>query len=82
MIRSLHNPKQIRIDSTIKLIDKEGKETSVPVVILVGLNKVEENKIYDIYKITKYLFDKEFVLNKKEKVTIPKKPWWKFGKLK
>lgn len=67
---------QIRIDTTIKIIEKDGTEISAPVVMLIGLNKIEEKNQYNIFKIANSLFNKEFKLDRRPK-DIPKKSWWK-----
>ena len=75
MIRHISHPDQLRIDTTIKIIDADGKETTAPVLILVGLSKVEDKRQYDIYKIANRLFNKEFTLDRRG--LVPKKKWWK-----
>jgi len=75
MIRHQYHPNQIRIDTTIKIIEKDGTETTAPVVVLVGLSKVEDKQQYNIYKIASRIFNKEFTLDRRG--TIPKKKWWK-----
>jgi len=79
MIRHQSHPDQLRVDTTIKIIDKDGIETIAPVTILVGLSKVDNKRQYDIYKIANRLFNKEFTLDRRNLVTPPKKPWYKFG---
>ena len=75
MIRLSQSNHQIRVDTTIKIIQKDGTEISVPVVILVGLNRVEEKNQYSFYKISNTLFNKDFILDRRPKTS--KKPWWK-----
>jgi hypothetical protein len=75
MLRHQHHPEQLRVDTTIKIIDRDGKETVAPVVILVGLSKLDNHQQYNVYQITNRLFNKEFTLDRRN--TIPKKPWWK-----
>lgn len=77
MIRHLSHPEQLRVDTTIKIIEKEGTETTAPVVILVGLSKVDNQQQYNIYKIANRLFNKEFTLDRRTLPSTPKKPWWK-----
>jgi hypothetical protein len=77
MIRHISHPEQVRVDTTIKIIEKDGTETIAPVVVLVGLSKVDNKSQYDIYKITSRLFNKEFTLDRRNLVPTPKKPWWK-----
>jgi hypothetical protein len=76
MLRHQYHPNQLRIDTTIKIIEADGTETTAPVVILVGLSKVNEKQQYNIYKIVNTLFNKEFTLDRQPKPQ-PKKPWWK-----
>jgi mannitol/fructose-specific phosphotransferase system IIA component (Ntr-type) len=75
MIRLNESTKQIRVDTTIKIIEKDGTEVTVPVVVLVGINKLNEQQHYNIYKIANILFNKEFILNRQS--LTPKKLWWK-----
>ena len=75
MIRHQYQPNQLRVDTTIKIIEEDGTETTAPVTVIVGLSKVEDNQQYNIYKIASRLFNKEFVLDRRN--LIPKKPWWK-----
>jgi hypothetical protein len=75
MIRHISHPEQLRIDTTIKIIEKDGTETTAPVVVLVGLSKVDEKQQYNIYKIANRLFNKEFTLDRRG--LVPKKKWWK-----
>jgi len=42
MIRLNHSHHQIRIDTTIKIIEKDGTEVTAPVIVIVDLKKVEE----------------------------------------
>ena len=80
MIRHQLHPNQLRIDTTIKIIEADGTETIAPVVVLVGLSKVEDKQQYNIYKIASRVFNKEFKLDRRG--LIPKKPWYKFWKAK
>ena len=75
MIRHQYHPNQLRVDTTIKIIEEDGTETIAPVVVLVGLSKVNDKQQYNIYKIANRLFNKEFTLDRRN--IIPKKPWWK-----
>jgi len=76
MIRHISNPEQLRVDTTIKIIEKDGTEIIAPVVVLIGLSKIEDNQQYNIYKIASRIFNKEFKLDRRG--LIPKKPWYKF----
>jgi len=78
MIRIQHHPEQLRIDTDIKFIDKDGVETIAPVVVLVGMTRVEEKNKYNFYKIAESLFNRDFILDKRIKITTTKKPWYKF----
>ncbi len=82
MIRHQSHPEQLRIDTTIKIIDRDGKETVAPVTILVGLSKLDNHQQYNIYQITSRIFNKEFTLDRRTPTLIPKKSWWKFWKAK
>jgi hypothetical protein len=78
MIRLLHHPEQLRIDTTLIIINKEKKEIKVPVVVLIGLNKIKDEKDqYHIYKVTSSMFDREFIIDQSPKKT-KEKPWWRF----
>jgi hypothetical protein len=76
MIRHQYHPNQLRIDTTIKIIEADGTETIAPVVVIVGLAKVDTNQQANIYKIASRVFNKEFVLDRRN--TITKKSWWRF----
>ena len=75
MIRHISNPDQLRVDTTIKIIEADGTETTAPVVILVGLSKVEDKQQFNVYKIANRLFNREFTLDRRS--IVPKKKWWK-----
>jgi hypothetical protein len=76
MIRHQSYPNQLRVDTTIKIIEVDGTETIAPVVVLVNLSKVDNKQQYNIYKITNRLFNKEFTLDRRN--LVPKKPWYRF----
>lgn len=78
MLRHTFHPNQLRVDTTIKIIDSDGTETIAPVVVLVSLSKVEDKQQYNVYKITNTVFNREFTIDKRIKTTTPKKSWWKF----
>jgi hypothetical protein len=80
MIRHTFHPNQLRVDTTIKIIEKDGTEITAPVTVIVGLAKVDEKQQYNIYKIVSRLFNKEFTLDRRN--VIPKKPWYQFWKAK
>ena len=74
MIRLNESTKQIRVDTSIKVIEQDGTEVTALVTVLIGVNRVKEDKWYDIYKIANTLFNKDFILDRREQ---PKKVWWK-----
>jgi hypothetical protein len=80
MIRHQLHPDQLRIDTTIKIIDRDGKETVAPVTILVGLSKLDNHQQSNIYQITSRIFNKEFTLDRRNKPL--KKQWYQFWKAK
>jgi hypothetical protein len=73
MLRFNQSTNQIRIDTNIKYIDKDGTEVTAPVMILVGVNKVSKKHQYNIYRIVNSLFNKQFISDRRP---VPK-PWWK-----
>lgn len=75
MIRLNESTKQIRVDTSIKIIEQDGTEVTAPVTILIGINKVDVKQQFNIYKIANVLFNKDFVLDRQP--TAPKKSWWK-----
>jgi hypothetical protein len=82
MIRHISHPEQVRVDTTIKIIEKDGTETIAPVVVLVGLSKLDNHQQYSIYQIVSRVFNKEFKLDRRTPTVTPKKPWYKFWKSK
>jgi len=77
MIRHQLNPNQLRVDTTIKIIEADGTEITAPVVVLVGLTKLDSKQQYNIYKIANTLFNRDLTLDRRIKATSPKKKWWK-----
>jgi hypothetical protein len=77
MIRHTFHPNQLRIDTTIKIIESDGTETIAPVVVLVGLAKVEQKQETNILKIANKLFNRDFILDRRIKTTAPKRKWWR-----
>jgi hypothetical protein len=77
MIRHTLHPNQLRVDTTIKIINSDGTETLAPVVVLVNLSKVKEKHESNILKIANKVFNRDFIIDKRIQVTSPKKPWWK-----
>jgi hypothetical protein len=82
MLRHQFHPNQLRVDTKIKIIEEDGTEVTAPVVILVGLSKLDSHQQYNIYQITSRIFNKEFTLDRRTPTLTPKKPWWKFWKAK
>ena len=78
MIRHTFHPNQLRIDTTIKIIESDGTETIAPVVVLIGLSKVEQNQEQNILKIANRVFNRDFILDRRIKTTAPKRLWWRF----
>jgi hypothetical protein len=74
MIRLNESTKQIRVDTSIKIIEQDGTEVMAPVTILIGINKIETKQQFNIYKIANTIFNKDFILDRRPQ---PKKPWWK-----
>jgi len=77
MLRHTLHPNQLRVDTTIKIIEADGTETIAPVVVLVNLSKVESNHEMNIIKITNRVFNRDFTIDKRIQATAPKRPWWK-----
>jgi hypothetical protein len=77
MIRHTFHPNQLRIDTTIKIIESDGTETIAPVVVLVSLAKVEQKQEANILKIANKLFNRDFILDRRIKTTSPKRKWWR-----
>ena len=78
MIHFNHERTQVRVDTTIKIIEQDGTEVIAPVVVLISTLKVEEKSKYNIYKLANGLFNKDFTLDRRPKENPPKNPWWKF----
>jgi hypothetical protein len=76
MLRHQLHPNQLRVDTTIKIIEADGTETIAPVVVLVGLTKLDSKQQYNIYKIVNRLFNRDLTLDRRN--IIPKKKWYKF----
>lgn len=77
MIRHTIHPPQLRVDTTIKIINSDGTETIAPVVVLVNLSKIESKHESNILKIVNRVFNRDFTIDKRIQATAPKKPWWK-----
>ena len=74
MLRFNQSTNQIRIDTTIKYIDKDGTEVTAPVMVLVGVNKLSKKHQYTVFRMVSSLFNKELTLDHRPQ---PKKPWYK-----
>ena len=77
MIRHQYHLNQLRVDTQIKIIEEDGTETTASVVVLVGLNKVDDKQQYNIYRIVNNAFNRDFTLDRRIKASSPKKSWWK-----
>ena len=77
MIKINHHLHQVRVDTTIKIIESDGTETIAPVVVLVSLAKVEQKQEANILKIANKLFNRDFILDRRIKTTSPKRKWWR-----
>lgn len=82
MIRLNQSHHQIRIDTTIKIIEKDGTEVTAPVMVIIDLKKIQEKHQHNIYKLSNSIFNKMFLLNRikiaQAKETPIKKSWYKF----
>ena len=76
MIRLNQSHHQIRIDTTIKIIEKDGTEVTAPVLVIVYLDNIKEKHQYNIYKLASSLFNRSFTLNRTTSAPV-KKEWWK-----
>ena len=76
MIRLNQSHHQIRIDTTIKIIEKDGTEVTAPVLVIVYLDNIKEKHQYNIYKLASSLFNRSFILNRTTSIPV-KKAWWK-----
>ena len=74
MLRFNQSTNQIRIDTTLKYIDKDGTEVTAPVMVLVGVNKLSKKHQYTVFRMVGSLFNKELTLDHRPQ---PKKPWYK-----
>jgi len=74
MMRFNQSTNQIRIDTTIKYIDKDGTEVTAPAMILIGVNKLSKKYQYTMFRRVGSLFNKELILDYRPH---PKKPWYK-----
>ena len=77
MIRLNQSHHQIRIDTTIKIIEKDGTEVKAPVLVIVYLDNVKEKHQYNIYKLASSLFNRSFTINRQQSQPPVKKAWWK-----
>ena len=92
MIKINQRTSQIKVETVIKVIDKNGTEVIAPVTLVVDISKVENKHVGTIYNLTNTLFNKKFLLDriklaKKQEQLEPepiveppveqKKSWWK-----
>jgi hypothetical protein len=78
MINFLTNPDRFRVDTLIKIIEKDGTELMIPVVIIVKADKLNEVQQSYLHRVVYNLFNKKFIVNTKPKQPIVEKPWYKF----
>ena len=79
MIRLNSTSNQIRVDTSIKIIEVDGNEIKANVMILIGVSKMEIKQQRNIYQISNGLFNKSFILDRRPKPQ-HKKTWWAFWK--
>lgn len=77
MINFVPNPDRFRVDTEIKIIEKDGSELIIPVMIIVKADKLNEIQQSYLHKVVYNLFNKKFIVNKTSKQHI-EQPWWKF----
>jgi hypothetical protein len=77
MINFIINPDRFRVDTEIKIIEKDGSELIIPVMIIVKADKLNEIQQSYLHRVVYNLFNKRFIVNKQPKLPI-EKPWWKF----
>jgi hypothetical protein len=78
MINFLTTPDRFRVDTLIKIIEKDGTELMIPVVIVVKADKLNEVQQNYLHRVVYNLFNKKFIIDKKPKQPIIKKAWYKF----
>ena len=61
----------------LKIIEKDGSELIIPVMIIVKADKLNEIQQSYLHRVVYNLFNKRFIVNKQPKLPI-EKPWWKF----
>ena len=64
MIKINQRTSQIKVETVIKVIDKNGTEVIAPVTLVVDISKVENKHVGTIYNLTNTLFNKKFLLDR------------------
>ncbi len=77
MINFVPNPDRFRVDTEIKIIEKDDSELIIPVMIIVKADKLNEIQQSYLHRVVYNLFNKRFIVNKQPKLPI-EKPRWKF----
>jgi len=77
MINYIYNPYRIRVDTSIKVIEKDGSEYTVPVVVIIKMEKLQDKKQVRLHNVVHSIFNKMFIVDKNIKPT-NNKNWWKF----
>ncbi len=79
MMNFIYNPDRFRVDTEIKIYEPDGSEITVPVVVIIKVDKLNDKQQSLLHRITYGLFNKKFIIDKRIKETPPvKKSRWKF----
>ena len=78
MINFVPNPDRFRVDTEIKIIEKDGSELIIPVMIIVKADKLNEIQQSYLHRVVYNLFNKRFIVNNQSKPPTVEKPWYKF----
>lgn len=78
MINFVPNPDRFRVDTEIKIIEKDGSELIIPVMIIVKADKLNEIQQSYLHRVVYNLFNKRFIVNKQSSPPTVEKPWYKF----
>lgn len=78
MINFIINPDRFHVDTEIKIIEKDGSELIIPVMIIVKADKLNEIQQSYLHRVVYNLFNKRFIVNKQSKPPTVEKPWYKF----
>ena len=76
MINYIQNPYRIRVDTSIKVMEKDGSEYSVPVVVIIKMEKLQDKQQAGLHHIVHNIFNKRFIVDKS--IKSDNKSWWKF----